>query len=266
MPAPIWPKPGTATALRLTADRTTLQTDGTDDAHLLVELIDDAGLRVAVEQPVRLEVVEGGGIFPTGTAIELSPGNKGFIDGIGAIEMRSYHSGPIVIRATSEGVAPAELRLEAVGGTPWSGQHRRFQPGPPSVKGLAHASGTRILSEKRPVFASSFDPTRPAHLVADYATDLGWKPATAEPGAWVRLDLEGKWAVSTIEVAFGEHTNVPFRVETESEMNGKSGLAAAGNTAIETIKFLVLGKRLRAVIVHFPEAPAEITRIVVHGS
>lgn len=266
VPAPAWPKPGKPTALRLTSDRTVIQTDGTDDAYLTVELIDAAGSRVAVDQLVRLEVVQGGGIFPTGTAIELSPDNKGFVEGIGAIEFRSYHSGAVTVRATAEGVPPAELTLEAVGDEPWANQPRRLQVGPPSKKGLAHAVGVRVLSEKRPVYASSSAPERPAHLITDYSTEQGWLSASAAPGAWVRLDLEGQWAVNSIEVAFGEHGSVPFHMETESDMHGKPGLAAVGNTSIGSTKYLVLGKKLRAVIVRFPEAPAEISRIVVHGN
>lgn len=266
VPAPAWPKPEKPTALRLTSDRPTIGTDGTDDAYLTVELVNAAGERVAVDQPVRLEVTQGGGIFPTGTSIELSPDNKGFVEGIGAIEFRSYYAGPITISASSAGVPPVELTIAAQGGEPWANQNRRFQPGPPITKGLAHAVGVRVLSEKRPVYASSSDPARPAHLITDYSTDSGWMSGTAEPGAWIRLDLEGQWAVNSIEITFGAHDNVPFLVETESEMHGKPGLAAAGNTSIETVKYLVLGKKLRAVIVRFPEAPAEIARIVVHGS
>jgi beta-galactosidase len=250
----------------LSTDRNSIGTDGTDDAFLTVELVDADGNRVAVDQPVRLEVTQGGGLFPTGTAIDLTPDNKGFVDGIGAIEFRSYHSGAITVRATSDGVAPADLTLEAVGGEPWTGQRRRIQSGPPSKKGLAHAVGVRILSEKRPVYASSSAPERPAHLITDYSTEQGWLSASNDPGAWVRLDLEGQWAVNSIEVAFGEHGSVPFHMETESDMHGKPGLAAVGNTSIGSTKYLVLGKKLRAVIVRFPEAPAEISRIVVHGN
>lgn len=266
IPAPAWPQPGKATALRLAADRTTIGSDGTDDTQIIVELIDEAGNRVAVDQPVRLEVIAGGGIFPTGTSIELTPENKGFVEGIGAIELRSYHSGEITIRATSEGVAEALLTVEAVGGAPWADQPRRFQPGPPSTKGLAHAVGVRLLSEKRPVFASSAAPDRPAHLITDYSTEQGWVSGSQEPGAWIRLDLEGQWAVNSITISFGAHDAVPFQMETEADMHGKAGLAAAGNTTSKPIKYLVLGKKLRAVIVRFPEAPAEIARIDVHGS
>jgi beta-galactosidase len=266
VPAPRWPEAGVPVALRLTSDRASVRTDGTEDVFVTVELVNAEGGRVATDQPVRLEVIEGGGIFPTGTVIDLSRENMGFLDGIGAIEFRSYYSGRIVIRATSEGMPAAELVLEAVGGTPWAGQRRRFQQGPPSKRGLAHAVGVRVLSEKRPVYASSSDPARPAHLITDYSTEEGWLSASNEPGAWVRLDLEGQWAVNSIEVSFGGKSSVPFHVETESEMHGQPGLAAVGNTSIESVKYLVLGKKLRAVIVRFPEAPAEISRIVVHGS
>ncbi|MFI7632987.1 hypothetical protein [Nonomuraea sp. NPDC049400] len=38
-----WPAPGAATALRLSADRMTIATDGTDDALVTVELLDASG-------------------------------------------------------------------------------------------------------------------------------------------------------------------------------------------------------------------------------
>jgi hypothetical protein len=104
---------------------------------------------------VRLEVVAGGGIFPTGTAMDLTPDNKGLLDGRHAIEFRSYFAGPNRLRATATGLVPAELTIEAVGGEPWAGQHRNLPCGPPSRAGRPVASDGRLLSELRPVLAAA---------------------------------------------------------------------------------------------------------------
>jgi beta-galactosidase len=104
---------------------------------------------------VRLEVVAGGGIFPTGTAMDLTPDNKGLLDGRHTIEFRSYFAGPNRLRATATGLVPAELTIEAVGGEPWAGQHRNLPCGPPSRAGRPVASDGRLLSELRPVLAAA---------------------------------------------------------------------------------------------------------------
>jgi len=80
---------GTAYALRLTADKCEIVTDGTDDTHIIVELTDREGKRISNPLDVELEIVQGGGQFPTGKSIRFSPKNNSFLDGMGAIEMRS---------------------------------------------------------------------------------------------------------------------------------------------------------------------------------
>ena len=45
---------------------------------------------------------------------------------MGAIEMRSYYAGTIKVEARAEGVQPAEISIEAVGGTIWSGHPSAF--------------------------------------------------------------------------------------------------------------------------------------------
>src|SRR5690606_1987232 len=62
---PIRALEGTAYELRLTADKHTILTDGTDDAHLIVEVLDREGKRISNSFQVELEIVQGGGLFPT---------------------------------------------------------------------------------------------------------------------------------------------------------------------------------------------------------
>ncbi|MBB5783307.1 hypothetical protein [Nonomuraea jabiensis] len=210
---PPWPLPGTATTLRLSADRMTIATDGTDDTLVMVELVDASGRVVADERPVRIEVVEGGGIFPTGTSITLSPDNRGLLDGVGGIEFRSSFAGPNTLRTGADGLAPVELTIEAVGGEAWRGRPRRLSPGPPSRSFMPSSGAPRLLSAKRPVFSSGSLADRPAHLVTDYSTGEGWISATNRPGAWVRVDLEGLWRVDTVTVLLGGPDAVPYRLE-----------------------------------------------------
>ncbi|WP_181805054.1 glycoside hydrolase family 2 protein [Streptomyces shenzhenensis] len=261
---PAWPGPGTATALRITADRTTVLTDGTDDVHLVVEIVDDTGRVVADERPVRIEVVEGGGIFPTGTSIELTPAGKGLLDGRGAIEFRSYHAGPNRLRATAQGLAPCEILVEAVGPEPWTGQRRNLAPGPPARE---HAPDTREphqLAEMRPVFSSGSRPDRPARLVTDHSVDHGWISATDDPGAWLSVDLEGLWSISTIHVEFGAGPETPYVIELSDDGRQPVPLAV-GTTRPTTVRLDLDNPQAHAVRVTFPQAPAEVINIRVHG-
>lgn len=54
IPPPEWPAEGVAAGLRLTADKTVLQSvDGTDDAHLVVTVVDAAGKALSNSRPSR---------------------------------------------------------------------------------------------------------------------------------------------------------------------------------------------------------------------
>ncbi|MFC5830649.1 glycoside hydrolase family 2 protein [Nonomuraea insulae] len=261
---PPWPLPGTAAALRLSADRMTIATDGTDDTLITVTLVDASGQVVADDRAVRIEVVAGGGIFPTGTSITLSADNRGLLDGVGAIEFRSYFAGPNTLRADADGLEATELTIEAVGGEDWHGQPRRLPAGPPSLSFMPSAESPRLLSAKRPVFSSSSPADRPAHLVTDYSVAEGWISATNQPGAWLRIDLEGLWAVDTITVLFGEPGSVPFLLAVSADGQAFEQ-SATGTTRHGRMSFDLRGRLIHAVKVAFPQAPAEVIEVRVHG-
>ena len=111
---PAFPEPGTAVALRLSSDTETMPTDGTGDARLLVELVDER------RRPRRRR--PGGaphgrrrrGPVPLGRSITLSPETDSLWGGAGAIELRSYAPGTQRIRATAEGL-PRPTELVATG-------------------------------------------------------------------------------------------------------------------------------------------------------
>ncbi|MGW0199750.1 hypothetical protein [Nonomuraea sp. NPDC003201] len=187
----------------------------------------------------------------TATALRLS-----------AIEFRSYFAGPNTLRAVADGPAPAELTIEAVGGEQWRGQSRRLAPGPPSRSFVPSSGAPRLLSAKRPVFSSGSLADRPAHLITDYSTGEGWVSATNQPGAWIRVDLEGLWRVDTVTVLLGEPDAVPYRLEVS---DGQAAEEVATGTTERRMSFDLRGRALHAVKLVFPEAPAEVKEVRVHG-
>jgi beta-galactosidase len=110
IPVPERPGEGTAARLTLTADKRVMKNDGTDDALLIVAVLDKDGKRVANDIPVSLKIIAGPGLLPTGNTWETSTSNMGRQ----AIEFRSYEAGKTVIEVSSPGVEPARIEITAV--------------------------------------------------------------------------------------------------------------------------------------------------------
>jgi len=159
---------------------------------------------------------------------------------------------------------PAELVVEAVGGEPWTGRRRNLPTGPPSRAHRPTASGARLLSELRPVFSSGSRTGHSADLVTDHSTSDGWRSAGDEPGAWLWIDLEGLWSISTIQLEFGPGPATPYIVECSDDGQDLHRLAA-GVTEQPDATLDLAGRRAHAVKVTFPQAPAEVRNIRIHG-
>jgi hypothetical protein len=119
---PTWPASGTPAGLKLTASTTTLTTaDGTEDAWLLVNVVDAGGTPISNNVPVTLTVTSGPGEFPTGPSITFTPGTGSpandiaILDGQAAIEFRTYYSGTSVITASSPGLTSATVTITSQG-------------------------------------------------------------------------------------------------------------------------------------------------------
>ena len=151
---------------------------------------------------MRLEVVSGGAVFPTGKVYEMSGEKGSLLDGMGAIELRALYPGETVIRAQAEGVPPVELQLLVTGDSPWDGRELVPLPAPPSVMGPPPRQALDEIGLYRPVFASGEDPQCPAKNVTDGQWETCWKPASPEAGQWVMVDLEGTKDVEGIHVVF----------------------------------------------------------------
>jgi len=101
----------------LTADKTTLNSaDGTDDAQIIVTVVDKDGKAINNCPPVTLAVESGPGEFPTGPSITFTSNSDITIRyGAAAMEFRSYYAGKTVIRATSPELKDASLQITSMG-------------------------------------------------------------------------------------------------------------------------------------------------------
>jgi beta-galactosidase/beta-glucuronidase len=124
--APTWPVAGTAAALKLTADKTTLAAvDGTDDAQIVVTVVDGSGNAINNNVTVTLSIESGPGEFPTGPSITFTPPSSSpqsdiaIMDGTAAIEFRSYYAGTTVIRATATGLTDGTITITSEGSPAW---------------------------------------------------------------------------------------------------------------------------------------------------
>jgi beta-galactosidase len=126
VPPPTWPAAGTPVGLKLTSSTTTLTAvDGTQDAWLLVTVVDSTGKAISNNVPVTLTIKSGPGEFPTGPSITFTPpgmgsaSDIGIRDGQAAIEFRTYYAGTSVIEATSPGLTGSSITITSQGSPIW---------------------------------------------------------------------------------------------------------------------------------------------------
>ena len=263
------PKPvqkGVPHALRLTADKNVIKTDGTEDAHVLVEIVDKDGNRIANTTEIVLEVVEGGAMFPTGKKFILSPEKRNFYEGLGAIELRSYYSGENRILAKADGLATAELIIHAVGGERWDHQVLNELKPPPSVMAMPKASESFNIATSRPVFASSAHPDHPARSITDGNRDTSWRAAENRPQEWIMVDLEGEKPVSRAGIYFAEITSNPYEISISKNGTSFEVIAATTGKAVNSFLDISLaGKTLRYLRIKFPAEPFAIGGISIYA-
>ncbi len=79
-------------------------------------VLDAGGKPINNSPPVTLTIVKGPGEFPTGPSIAFeNRSDIRILDGQAAMTLRSYYAGDTIVRATSPGLAPAEVTLHFVG-------------------------------------------------------------------------------------------------------------------------------------------------------
>jgi len=223
IPPPAWPSNGVPAALKLAADKTTLNSvDGTDDAQIIVTVVDKDGKPISNCPPVTLTIESGPGEFPTGPSIAFAPDSDIAIrDGQAAMEFRSYHAGKTVIRATSPGLKDATIRITSQGEPKYIAGKTPLVKARPYVRFTGTTTGGSLLTLglNNPTRASSESPGHSGRLANDGNAATYWQAADGDTNAWLRIDLERNATVNSVKLSFPFEGNWRYRVEISDDGN-----------------------------------------------
>ncbi len=244
IPPPVSPVSGTPVRLSLEADKVLAKTNGTDDIILLVKVLDKDGNLISNNPPVELSIVSGPGEFPTGSSIKFEEKSDiRILDGQAAIEFRSYFAGETIIRATSPGLQPAEVKLRFEG--PFA-----FKPGLSlqvkkrdyirfSKKGQPNIP--QVFGKDNPTFSSSSIPINPAGYAADGNKKTFWKASENDPNPSWTLDTEKGVSISDIKISFPEENIYQYKIEvSENRQAWKFAADFMQNSKRESVKQISL--------------------------
>lgn len=260
IPRPEIPRKGTPARVRLTADRLQLKSDGTEDVKIVAEVLDGEGKRIDCNPEIELQVAEGPGRFPTGRTFRLSPEKENLIQGIGAITLRPFGGGEIVIRAVCEGLSCDELHIFAEG-APALGERRELQP-PPYVCGEPERKKLDNIAINRPVFCTSAQEAHPARNVTNGDMETFWKPGPEDPERMVLVDLEGTKEIQSVVIVFAEVTDTDYEILlTDDRKNFRSVYTSEKANIDNFVTVHLPGEKTRYVCVRFPERAVGIYKV-----
>ena len=268
IPPPEWPSSGTPAGLRLTADKMTLKSvDGTDDAQLIVTVVDQAGRALNNSPPVTLAIESGPGEFPTGPSITFDPHSDIAIrDGAAAMEFRSYFSGKTVIRATSPGLADATITINSQGEPKFiAGKTPPVKPRPyvrfaGQTAPVPATPTNSVFGFQNPTQASSEAPGHNASLGNDGNAATFWQAQDNDSNAWWSVDLERMVTVSQTRLTLPAEANWRYRIEISND--GRTGWKLVAdqtqNTSTEKVRTdaaqqVASGRFLRVTFTGMPD-------------
>ena len=262
IPPPAWPSNGVPAALKLTADKTTLNSvDGTDDAQIIVTVVDKDGNALNNCPPVTLAVESGPGEFPTGPSITFAPNSDIAIrDGMVAMEFRSYYAGKTVICATSPGLKDATIQIISLGKPKFiAGKTPVVKPRPYVRFTGNNANSLVTLGRENPTRASSEAPGHSGRLANDGNPATFWQAAAGDTNAWLRVDLERIVAVQKTKLTFPTEDDWRYKIEISDD--GENGWKMlADQTQIAN------GGKNRTDIVQSNSLRGRFLRVTVTGS
>ena len=273
---PSWPASGTAAALQLTADKTNLvAVDGTDDAQLIVTVLDSKGTAISNNVPVTLSITSGPGEFPTGTSITFTPSGSSdqsdiaILDGKAAIEFRSYYSGTTAIKATSPGLTAATISITSQGSPAWVAGVTPPTAARPYTRytGGGSAGTSQTLALNRPASASSNAGT--AGYGNDGDTTTSWQAATTDTAPWWSVSLESTYTVSSVQLTFPTAANYRYTIDVSpdgTQWTTKVDQSQNTSTAQTRTATASFGTGIGFVRVSFTGPPAGLAEIAVSGT
>lgn len=267
---------GTVGAIKLTTDKTVIANDGTDDAYLLVSIVDANGKGISNSPSVKLSIESGPGEFPTGTSITFdSKSDIEIIDGLAATEFRSFFGGETVIRATSPGLKDAIIKIKTNGSSKFVAGKTPAVADRPYVRfsGKEAKAAATSFGLDNPTRTSSEAPGRSPRLASDGNPNSFWQAANTNSDNWWQVDLERFVDIAQVKLTFPEETNFGYKIETlDADNNWKlvtdqSQTASTGKIRIENITGKISGRFLRVTFTKLPsEKAAKLAEFEVFGS
>ncbi len=252
---------GIPAAIQLTSDKTVISNDGTEDAYLLVSIVDAKGKELSNSPEVKLSIESGPGEFPTGTSITFdSKSDIEIIDGLAATEFRSYFGGETIIRATSPGLKDAIIKINTKGmplfiegKTPAITERPYVQ-----FTGKESKTSTSSFGLDNPTRASSDTSGHSSRLASDGNPNSFWQAADSKLGNWWQVDLERNVDLEQIELMFPEEINFGYKIETlDANNNWKLVIDQSKNTSSDKIRIENINEKIsgRFIRVSFTKLP-----------
>jgi hypothetical protein len=275
---PEWPRPGTPAGLRLTSSSTVIdRSDGTDDVHLTVTVVDAEGRALSNSPPVTLSIESGPGELPTGRTIRFAPDSDIPIrDGQAAIAMRSWQSGKSVIRASSPGLADAVLSITTLGGPAFVPGLTPLAPNRPYIEAKRTDdefmfAPDGIFGLNNPTGASSSAKGHESRFVNDGDPSTWWAAAKGDDASWVSISPEKVIQFRKLEITFPQAGNYRFVAQVEGEGGQWINLVDESETnqtaqrrLVETKR--IVGARMRVKVLPPQGAPAGVAEISIIGA
>ena len=285
---PDWPKAGKAARLGLSASQTIIPScDGTDDAQILVKILDASGKPISNVQPVTLRIVSGPGEFPTGRSITFTPPTVTnstevssnpqcdirIMDGQAAIAFRSYYAGETVIEATSDGLESDQITIQTLGSPEWregidkpvsDRPYKRYSPADVNI-----ASSVMTLASQRPTWSSSDLAGTNKINANDGNTSTIWKPDLNDTERWWMVSLEAQYTVNRIELTFPDKGNYCYIVEVANTLGNWTKVIDQTETTLTDQTRMAVGKfgeNIGFVRVTFVGELAGLAEVRVGGS
>ena len=285
---PSWPKAGTAAKVSLSASQTTIPScDGTDDAQILVKILDSAGQALSNSPVVTLRILSGPGEFPTGRSITFTPPTATksteassnpqcdirIMDGQAAIAFRSYHAGETVIEATSDGLESDQITIRTLGSPEWREGIDQPVPDRPYKRYRAEdvnvGTSVMTLATQRPTWSSSDLVGTNKINANDGNTATLWKPAKDDKEKWWMVSLEGQYTVNRIELTFPAQGKYSYFVEVANKDGNWTKVIDQRKTTLTDQTRMAEGKfgeNISYVRVTFTSQLAGLAEVRVGGS
>ena len=268
---PEWPQEGTPARISLVADRTdNIKADGTDDVMLSITILNASGKPVSNSPAVKLDILSGPGEFPTGTSILFEKESDiRILDGKAAIEFRSYYAGETVIRATSPGLEPAEVKIRFTGSTPYTEAFKVKERPYTRFETPTKTDNLQTFGPNNPTFCSSSANGHSSAFAADGDESTYWQASENDPERSWTLDTEKGLSIRHIRIAFPDLAPYQYKVEVSMDREHWSLIPdQTNNKQNENIRMIqvVPGIQGRFVRISFTGEKAAITDVQVIGT